>query len=133
MRWRLATADDTPPPTLDDYITAWMERDRLRGVLLDWMEGVPFIIAPVGATPALAHGQHKVTVEGQTASAFRAFSYCQTFNVFDLPVVVVPAGRSDDRLPIGVQIAGRPGDEERLLNVASVVEAAVNVPKFGAV
>ena len=38
---------------------------------------------------------------------FRAFSYAQTFNVFDLPVVTVPAGKSNDGLPIGVQIVGR--------------------------
>ncbi len=33
--WRLLTT--TPPPTLDEYIAAWMERDRLREELLDWM------------------------------------------------------------------------------------------------
>src|SRR4030095_7795992 len=35
VSWRLQTADDTPPPTLDQYIRSWMERDRLRQELLD--------------------------------------------------------------------------------------------------
>lgn len=125
VRWRLATADDTPPPTLDHYITAWMLRDRLRDELLTWMERTPFILAPVGATPAYAHDTLKVTVEEQTMGIFRAFSYAQTFNVFDLPVVVVPAGTSRDGLPVGVQIAGRPGEEEALLALATIVEKAL--------
>jgi len=56
---------------------------------------------------------------------FKAFSYCHTFNVFDLPVVTVPAGRSRDGLPIGVQIIGQPFAEEMVLAAASVVERAV--------
>jgi Asp-tRNA(Asn)/Glu-tRNA(Gln) amidotransferase A subunit family amidase len=78
-----------------------MERDRLREELLRWLATTPIVIAPVGATPAYAHDTLKVTVRGETMGTFRAFSYAQAFNVFDLPVVTVPAGRSKDGLPIG--------------------------------
>jgi Asp-tRNA(Asn)/Glu-tRNA(Gln) amidotransferase A subunit family amidase len=57
---------------------------------------------------------------------FRAFSYAQAFNVFDLPVVTVPAGRSKDGLPIGVQIVGRPFAEDTVLNAAEIVERVYN-------
>ncbi len=87
VRWRLATADDNPPATLDEYISAWMERDRLSLALDEWMTNVPLLLAPVGATPALRHDTLKVTVGEKTLSAFRAFSYSQAFNVFDLPAV----------------------------------------------
>ena len=126
VSWRLRTADETPPPTLDEYIANWMERDRLREELLRWMETTPFIIAPVGATPAYEHDTLKVTVQGSTMGAFRAFSYAQAFNVFDLPVVTVPAGRSDEGLPIGVQIIGRPFAEEMVLAAAEIVEESVS-------
>ena len=126
VSWRLRTADDVPPPSLDQYIADWMERDRLREELLRWMETTPIIIAPVGATPAFAHDTLKVTVHGQTMGTFRAFSYAQTFNVFDLPVVTVPAGRSPEGLPIGVQIVGRPGAEETVLTAAEIVEQALS-------
>src|SRR5207247_1548311 len=82
VRWRLSTADNTAPPSLDEYIEAWMERDRLREVLLDWMDRTALLLAPVGATPALEHDALKVTVAGQKVGVFRAFSYSQTFNVF---------------------------------------------------
>ena len=126
VSWRLATADDAPQPTLDEYITSWMERDRLREVLLQWMHTRPILIAPVGSTPAYPHDTLKVTVGDSTFGTFRAFSYAQTFNVFDLPVVTVPAGKSDDGLPIGVQIVGLPFAEEMVLQVAEIVEKALS-------
>lgn len=125
VRWRLGTADNTPTPTLDEYIAGWMERDRLREELLQWMETTPIIIAPVGATPAYPHDTLKVTVRGSTFGTFKAFSYAQTFSVFDLPVVTVPAGKSNDGLPIGVQIAGPPFAEETILAAAEIVEKSM--------
>ena len=126
VSWRLRTADDTPTPSLDEYIANWMERDRLREQLLRWMETTPLIVAPVGATPAFERDTLKVTVRGSTMGTFRAFSYAQAFNVFDLPVVTVPAGRSNDGLPIGVQIVGRPFAEEMVLAAAEIVEQVYN-------
>ena len=125
VSWRLATADDSAPPTLDQYIADWMERDRLREELIEWMQTTPIIVAPVGATPAYAHDTLKVTVNGVTMGTFKAFSYAQTFNVFDLPVVTVRAGRSNDGLPIGVQIVGRPFAEDVILAAAEIVEEAI--------
>jgi Asp-tRNA(Asn)/Glu-tRNA(Gln) amidotransferase A subunit family amidase len=124
VSWRLATADDNPPPTLDEYIASWMERDRLREELLRWMETTPIVVAPVGATPAYEHETLKVTVRGSTFGTFRAFSYAQAFNVFDLPVVTVPA-KKDGSLPIGVQIVGPPFAEELVLAAAEIVERAL--------
>jgi Asp-tRNA(Asn)/Glu-tRNA(Gln) amidotransferase A subunit family amidase len=126
VRWRLGTADKAPVPTLDEYIANWMERDRLREELVQWMETTPIIVAPVGATPAYPHDTLKVTVRGNTMGTFRAFSYSQTFNVFDLPVVTVRAGRSNEGLPIGVQIAGLPFAEEMVLAAAEIVEQALS-------
>jgi Asp-tRNA(Asn)/Glu-tRNA(Gln) amidotransferase A subunit family amidase len=126
VSWRLGTADQPPPVTLDEYIANWMERDRLREELLQWMETTPLIVAPVGSTPAYPHDTLKVTVGGATFGTFRAFSYAQTFNVFDLPVATVPAGKSDDGLPVGVQIVGPPFAEEMVLAAAEIVERALS-------
>lgn len=126
VSWRLGTADQTPAPALDEYIAGWMERDRLREELVQWMETTPIIIAPVGATPAYKHDTLKVTVRDTTMGTFRAFSYAQTFSVFNLPVVTVPAGKSNDGLPIGVQIAGLPFAEEMILAAAEIVGTALS-------
>ena len=125
VRWRLAKAAEEQTPTLDEYIGWWMERDKLRAELVQWMKGAPLLVAPVGATPAFAHGIHKLTIGGQTFSTFRAFSYAQTFNVFDLPSISIPAGHSAEGLPIGVQIVGRPFAERTVLAAAAIVEQAL--------
>jgi len=125
VRWRLSRAVTEEPPTLDEYMGWWMERDKLREELVKWMEDTPLLIAPVGATPAFPHGTHKLTVGGETFSTFRAFSYSQTFNVLNLPSVAIPAGRSAEGLPIGIQIVGGPFAEHEVLAAAAIVEQAL--------
>jgi amidase len=125
VRWRMATADDSPALSLDEYIQSWLERDRLRAQLIDWMAETPIIVSPVGSTPAYKHGTLKVSIGDQTLSTFRAFSYAQTFNVFDLPVAVIRAGTTAAGLPIGVQIIGRPFTEQNILAVATIIEKAI--------
>ncbi len=113
---------------------AMAERARLREELLSWMKTTPLILAPVGSTPAFEHGARRVVVNGESISVWRAFSYSQTFNVFGLPSVVVPAGRSAAGLPIGVQIVGRPFAERTVLAAAEIIEQALGgwqrPPKF---
>ena len=104
---------------------AVLERERWREDLLRWMKTTPLILAPVGATPAFEHGAQRLTVNGESISVFRAFSYSQTFNVFGLPSVVVPAARSAAGLPIGVQIVGRPFEEGTVLAAAAAIEEAL--------
>ncbi len=111
--------------TAEKVAAAVLERERLREDLLRWMKTTPLIFAPVGSVPAFEHGASRVDVNGQSISVFRAFSYSQTFNVFGLPSVVVPAGRSALGLPIGVQIVGRPFAEHTVLAAAAIVEKAL--------
>ena len=113
-------------PTLDAFMDAWGERDRLRASLLSWMETRPVVVAPVGALPAFGHEEgRRFAVGGREVGLFDAFGYAQAFNVFDLPVVCVPAGRTTGGLPVGVQIVGRPFEERRVLRAARIVEAAL--------
>ena len=109
----------------ENAAAAVLERERLREELLRWMKTTPLILAPVGSTPAFEHGAPRITVKGESLSVFRAFSYSQTFNVFGLPSVVVPAGRSVEGLPIGVQIVGRPFEEKTALATAAIIEEAL--------
>ncbi len=104
---------------------AVVERERLREELLRWMKTTPLILAPVGSTPAFAHSARRVEVSGESISVWRAFSYSQTFNVFGLPSVSVPTGRSAKGLPIGVQIVGRPFAERTVLAAAEILEQAL--------
>lgn len=101
---------------------ALKERNHLREELLSWMKTTPLIVAPVGATAAFPHETQRLDIEGESVSVFRAFSYSQTVNVFDLPSVVVRAGQTTEGLPIGIQIIGPPFQEDLILAAARIVE-----------
>jgi amidase len=117
---------DVREPTGEELLASWNERDRMRGELLRWMERTPLVVAPVGPVEAFRHEEsRKVEVNGELFPVFRAFALAQAFNVYDLPAVCVPAGTTRAGLPVGVQIAGRPYDERRVLAAARVVERAL--------
>jgi amidase len=89
------------------------------------MEEAPLVVAPVGAVAGVAHeGPRHFVVGEKRFGLFRAFGYAQAANVFDLPSACVPAGRTNEGMPVGVQIVGRPFEEERVLAAARVVEEA---------
>jgi amidase len=120
-----------PPPVppeqaLDRYLRAWASRDKLRASVVGEMMEFPILLAPVAAIPAFAHGHRgQFDVEGELVDYLKVFSYAQAYNLLGLPVTVVRCGNSPEDLPIGVQVVGRPWDEELTLKAASAIEAAV--------
>ena len=111
--------------TAEALAKAVLERERYREELLHWMRTTPLIIAPVSATTAFEHGATRVTVREKSISVFRACSYSQAVNVFGLPAVALPVARTGRGLPIGVQIIGRPFQEELVMTAARFIERAV--------
>ena len=47
-----------------------------------------------------------------------------TVNMAGLPGLALPAGTSDQGLPLGLQLIGRPFDEEALFALGEVIEQA---------
>jgi Asp-tRNA(Asn)/Glu-tRNA(Gln) amidotransferase A subunit family amidase len=117
-------AGGDPPLTAERLFDTLFRRDILRAQFLDQMDRYPILLCPVYAVPAFRHGERSWTVEGQKVQYLDASSYSQWFNLLGNPGAVVPMERSDSGLPIGVQIVGRPWEEERVLSIAAVLERA---------
>jgi Asp-tRNA(Asn)/Glu-tRNA(Gln) amidotransferase A subunit family amidase len=94
----------------------------LRARFLNQMDRYPILLCPAFALPAFRHGERSWNIDGQRVEYLDASSYSQWFNLLGNPGAVVPMDRSDQGLPIGVQIVGRPWDEERVLAVAAFLE-----------
>jgi Asp-tRNA(Asn)/Glu-tRNA(Gln) amidotransferase A subunit family amidase len=119
----LAIAHKEPPLSGDELLSAWMECDGLRRKLLAEMENFPILLCPVCSIPAFRHGERAWLVDGQQVNYLDVMRYTQWFNLLAVPAAVVPVGRSPEGLPIGVQIVGRPFEDERVLGIAAAIEA----------
>jgi Asp-tRNA(Asn)/Glu-tRNA(Gln) amidotransferase A subunit family amidase len=62
-------------------------------------------------------------IDGARIGYLDAMRYMQWFNVLASPAAVVPVGISAEGMPIGVQVAGRPFEDERVLAVAAALES----------
>jgi amidase len=114
-----------PSMTVPEF-TAFSERwDAWRGRMLRFLEDFDAILCPPCALEALPHGASR------GPGAYPAFSYTFAYNMTGWPAAVVPAGRSERGLPLGVQIVGRPWREDVVLALAGEVErtlGGVQVP-----
>lgn len=111
-----------PALTGETLLDAWVRRDAARAQFFAQMQRYPILLCPVAAVPAFRHGERSWQVEGKTVNYLDAWSYTEFFNLLGNPAAVVPVGRSPEGLPIGVQIVGRPWEEEQVLSVAAALE-----------
>jgi Asp-tRNA(Asn)/Glu-tRNA(Gln) amidotransferase A subunit family amidase len=111
-----------PALTGENLLEVWIQRDELRARFLNQMQQYEILLCPAAAIPAFRHGERSWRIEGKTVHYLDAWSYAEFFNLLGNPAVVVPAGCSPEGLPIGVQIVGRPWEEEQLLSVAAALE-----------
>ncbi len=120
-----------PPLTGRTLLDAWIQRDLLRARFFAQMQRYPILLCPAAAIPAFRHGERSWQIDGKTVHYLDAWSYTEFFNLLGNPAAVVPVGRSSEGLPIGVQIVGRPWEEEQVLAVAAALEqqcAAWRIP-----
>ncbi|HLZ42366.1 MAG TPA: amidase [Candidatus Sulfotelmatobacter sp.] len=125
LEWSAAEPELTAAAVLD----TWIQRDAVRASFLEQMQRFPILVCPPAAIPAFHHGERSWTVDGKRVHYLDAWSYTAWFNLLGNPAAVIPIGHSSDGLPIGVQIVGRPWEEEAVLAIASVIEQECNAWK----
>ncbi len=85
------------------------------------------MLCPVISMPAFAAGvDHTVeplVLDGVELDTFHDVCPAEIFNVTSrCPVLAVPAGRSADDVPIGVEIVGRPFDDATVFGIGAAIE-----------
>lgn len=84
--------------------------------------GVDAILTP--ATPSAAFGIGE-KADADPVEMYLNDVFTVTVNMAGLPGLAVPAGLSAEGLPLGLQLIGRPFDEETLFTLGSAVEKSV--------
>jgi Asp-tRNA(Asn)/Glu-tRNA(Gln) amidotransferase A subunit family amidase len=118
----LERADRAGPLTAQEILSAWAEADIIRRVLLGQIEQYPLVLCPVSAVPAFKHEERCWVIGSHQVEYLDAMRYTQWWNLLAAPAAVVPVGRSPEGLPIGVQLMGRPFEDEVVLKVASLID-----------
>lgn len=110
------------PLSGNELLETWVECDRVREQILEEMRAFPILLSPACSIPAFRFGESVWHIDGQRVDYLDAMRYTQWFNLLGAPAVVVPIGSSGEGLPIGVQIAGRPYEDELVLALAYQLE-----------
>ncbi|PYK07996.1 MAG: amidase [Verrucomicrobia bacterium] len=119
LREYLAFATSGNPITLEQFLKACADRDSLRAEILRQMQDTPILLSPVSTNPAFRHGQgNYLPGEGY----LETMRFSQWLNLTGFPGASVPVTLSNDGLPIGVQVIGRPFEDELVLAVAEAIE-----------
>ena len=109
------------PIGMQEFVSKCAARDHERGQILGAMEDVPILVSPVCSAPAFRHDQGN----WKPGTGYRdTMRHSQWLNLTGMPGVALPMGKSAEGLPIGVQLIGRPFEEELLLRVAEELEEA---------
>jgi aspartyl-tRNA(Asn)/glutamyl-tRNA(Gln) amidotransferase subunit A len=83
-------------------------------------DGVDAILTP--ATPSAAFGIGDEDMQADPVKMYLNDIFTVTVNMAGLPGIAVPAGKDGKGLPLGLQIIGKPFDEETLFAAARVIE-----------
>ena len=104
------------------YLRAQKVRTLIRKDFEDCFgQGVDAILTP--ATPSAAFGIGEKGV-ADPVEMYLNDVFTVTVNMAGLPGISVPGGLSGDGLPLGLQLIGRPFDEETLFSLGRVIEDA---------
>lgn len=123
LREFIALATGETALTYDGFLNACGERDSLRAEILRQMKDVTVLLSPVASGPAFRHGEGSWR-SGERENYRDTMRHSQWLNLTGFPGAVVPMGTSPEGLPIGVQVIGRPYEDELVLAVSEVIERA---------
>jgi aspartyl-tRNA(Asn)/glutamyl-tRNA(Gln) amidotransferase subunit A len=112
------------------YINALHKwRQEIKDAFLKAMAECDALLVPTTIIPAPFLDQKEVKVEGKAIEVYLSLNRLTTvFDITGLPALNIPAGLVDSKLPVGVQLVGRPFDEARMLKIAYTYERDYKLP-----
>jgi aspartyl-tRNA(Asn)/glutamyl-tRNA(Gln) amidotransferase subunit A len=108
------------------YDAYYLRAQKIRTLIkrdfdLAYASGVDAILTPATPSPAFALGEKG---SADPVEMYLNDVFTVTVNMAGLPGLVVPAGLSSDGLPLGLQLIGRPFEEETLFALGQAIEEA---------
>jgi aspartyl-tRNA(Asn)/glutamyl-tRNA(Gln) amidotransferase subunit A len=121
----LALLDRGTLVTEAEYAYAQRDRERLQGEFLALFRQIDCLFTPTTPIPAPRVGQSEIELAGVTYDTrMLTTRFVRGFNVLGFPALSIPCGVTAEGLPIGLQIAARPWEEDLLLAVGEALESS---------
>jgi len=111
-----------------DYINAQRLRRMMQQEFQCVWKQADLLLTPATPTTAPRIGQTTVEIDGEMEDARLASTrLVRGINVLGLPALSMPCGFSSEGLSVGLQIIGRPFEEELILRAGAALEDAIGV------
>ncbi|MEO8756839.1 MAG: Asp-tRNA(Asn)/Glu-tRNA(Gln) amidotransferase subunit GatA [Devosia sp.] len=108
------------------YVQAQKVRTLIKGDFETvFNDGVDAILTP--ATPSAAFGVGDEDMKADPVKMYLNDVFTVTVNMAGLPGIAVPAGKDASGLPLGLQLIGKPFDEETLFAAGRVIERSAGM------
>ncbi len=110
----------------DEVLDSELERTRLYANIVRFFDQYDALILPAAQVPAFDTTTDWVkTINGQTLPTYIDWmTVCCAITVTSCPAISVPGGFTEDGLPVGLQIVGKPRGDLDLLRIAHAFEQA---------
>ena len=105
------------------YYKAQKLRTMFRNQVQEALERYDVLVTPTASVAAMPIVEDPIITSKEEATPLR-YLQTRTFNLASAPAISIPCGFSDEGLPIGLQIGGRAGADQTVLNVAYAYEQA---------
>ena len=127
-------ADNMTPHVVDFIRTEWtaeqftdalMVRKAVQNEMWRLMQDHDLLLTPTLAVPPFEVGiQGPEVIDGRSVEPFEWLHFTYPLNFTGQPAASVPAGWTDDGLPVGLQVIGRHLDDSTVLRASAALEAA---------
>jgi Asp-tRNA(Asn)/Glu-tRNA(Gln) amidotransferase A subunit family amidase len=115
---------DLPTPTLTEYVAAEAAVERLRRDLASFFRRYDILLCPTAPVVAQPHDAEEILIGDASYGPRVSMRATIPFDLTGSPALTVPFARSREGLPIGVQLVGRPFEDETVLAAGAALEAA---------
>ena len=108
-----------------EYAQALGQMDAIRTQLTGVFTQFDLFLSPTMAVPPFEHGKPPKAISGKSADPFWGYlPFTYPINMAGNPAASIPCGFSREKLPIGLHIVGRHGDEASILTASAAFEQA---------
>jgi Asp-tRNA(Asn)/Glu-tRNA(Gln) amidotransferase A subunit family amidase len=115
---------EKPEPDTREVLENFAARDAMRASFIRQMREHRVLLWPACGVVAFRHRERRWQTSGKEIGLFEAMMPLTAANLLGLPALVLPFEVTEDGLPVGVQLVGRPYEEELLLEVGERLERA---------